>query len=60
MDAKLERDLLFIEAAANWQRCQDELLEAEKQLGIAYERLMAAVGNCQSAKWWLWGYERRN
>jgi len=60
MDAKIETDLLFIEAAANWQRCQDKLLEAEMWLDIAYKRLMAAVGNSMSARWWLWGYQRRN
>ena len=60
MDVKLERDLLFIETAANWQRCQDKLLEAEMWLDIAYKRLMAAVGNCQSGRWWLWAYQRRN
>jgi len=60
MDSKVESDLLLIEARANWQLCQDKLLEAEIQLGIAYKHLMAALGNSISAKWWLWGYNRRN
>jgi len=60
MDPQVETGLLLIEEKANWQRCQDKLLEAEMQLGVAYERLMAALGNSQSAKWWLWGYQRRN
>ena len=60
MDAKYEADLLHIEERANWQRCQDKMLEAEMWLDIAYKRLMAAVGNSQSAKWWLWGQQRRN
>ena len=60
MDAKVESDLLLIEEQANWQRCHDKMLEAETQLGIAYERLMAAVGNVRELKDWLWVYERRN
>ena len=60
MDSKIETELLNIEAKANWQLCQDKLLEAERQLGIAHRCLMAALGYSISARWWLWAYERRN
>ena len=60
MDSQIETDLLMIEAKANQQLADDKWLEAEKQLGIAYERLMAALGNVQELRCWLWEYERRN
>lgn len=60
IDTQVEVELLLIEARANWQLCQDKLLEAEMWLDVAYKRLMAALSNSQSARWWVWGYQRRN
>ena len=60
MDPEVESDLLMIEAKANWQECQDKLLEAEMWLSIAIIHLMAALGKSMSARWWLWAHERRN